>query len=434
MGNGKVIAVDLDDTLNDFTEVLQTTDFSFEPGYGLSEWDFARFIELARAGFDEDSKLVSTPFSFFKSRLYLKCYNLANVRPSAALALQRLKRDGWQICICTKRDLRRAFAPTKNWLCANHVPYDYIFAVSDLSQFCKDWKIDMLMERSSMVPTNDEHCALNPNLFEEPAEKSQHRNPSWTLGKETSAKLDLLKEFCSGLPLGSVKVETSEHGWGFLNETLKAGGKLDYGEADGRGAYKYKFRGLSEQTLNQLLVRHVEQTCNVCLYFSEGANACCCINLDVNLRTCDDTLRMEMDLMVRFLTNLFSRLGIAHLIVASGRGYHLWCGFTEPISNEHLFRWMIRSVANAIGEIYPREADRGRIKANFFPDPRVLGMASLRLFGTKHATTGMFSHVIVDGQMLNESDSWKAFQDYTSRRRVSGQRFYESYANIWAKV
>jgi hypothetical protein len=430
----KVIAVNLDDTLNNFTEVLQTTDFCFDPSYGLHEADFAQFISHVRAGFDEGSNLVSTPFSFFKSRLYQECYNLALVRPSAALAVQQLKRDGWRICICTKRDLRRAITSTKRWLHANQVPYDYIFMVPDLARFCKDWSIDMAIDCPSALLSDSGLCLQNSSclgLSENFAEKSE-RLAAFSASEESmDAKLELLKEFCPGLQLEPVKVETQDYGWGFLNEVLREGGELDYGEAAGQEAlYKYKFCGLPERTVDRLLRRHIGQTCNVCFYFSKGANASCCINLDVNLRVCDANIGAEMSLLVRSLISSFSRFGVATLVVASGHGYHIWCRFTERIDNDHLFQWMLRSTANAIGEIYATDFDRDRIRAYLFPDPRVLRMASLRLFGTRHTTTGMFSRVFAKGELLDESDSWSVIQDYLAHRKVTRDRFYESYADI----
>jgi hypothetical protein len=430
----KVIAVHLDDTLNNFTEVLQTTDFSFEPDYGLSEADFTRFITQMRAGLDEENNLLSTPFSFFKSCLYQKCYNLAHVRASAVLDLQRLKRDGCKICICTKRDLRRAIGSTKSWLNANHVPYDCIFKVPDLARFCRDWDIDMVMEGSSIVPSDNGHRLQNPSylsFFEESAEQSGRLVALTASDEAMEAKLGLLKEFYSGLLLESVKVETPDFGWGFLNEVLGEGGELDYGEAAGPQAlYKYKFCGLPEWTVDRLLGRHIGRSCNVCFYFSEGANDSCCINLDVNLKIYDNNIGVEMTLLVRSLIDSFSRLGVETLAVASGRGYHIWCRFNERISNDHLCQWMFRSAANAIREIYANDFDRDRIRAYLFPDPRVLGMASLRLFGTRHATTGMFSHVLAKDELLDESDSWKALQDYMAHRRVTRDRFYESYTSV----
>src|SRR5271166_5406156 len=76
----KTIAIDLDDTLNNFEETLQTTPFLHGGEYGFSEAAFADYLERVRRRADEDNELLSTEYSFFKYRIHHRCYELAAAR------------------------------------------------------------------------------------------------------------------------------------------------------------------------------------------------------------------------------------------------------------------------------------------------------------------------------------------------------------------
>jgi len=142
----KVIAVDLDDTLNNFSEVLQNADFPYEPNPTLSRETHDAFIAKIRADHREDNPLLSTPYSFLRYRIHEQCYRLARAREDGVAFMRWLKQEGWTIVICTRRDLRRAETTTKQWLSANGIPFDYLFMVLNKIVFCKAWRIGHLVD------------------------------------------------------------------------------------------------------------------------------------------------------------------------------------------------------------------------------------------------------------------------------------------------
>jgi hypothetical protein len=142
----KTIAVDLDDTLNDFTQTLQTASFSYSPAYNISPETFDQYIGMIRSGFREANDLLSTEYSFFCYRIHAECYRLANARPGAVDFMKWLRANQWRIVILTHRDLRRANGDTRKWLQDNHIPFDYLFMALHKLEFCKAWDIGYLVD------------------------------------------------------------------------------------------------------------------------------------------------------------------------------------------------------------------------------------------------------------------------------------------------
>jgi hypothetical protein len=142
----KVIAVDLDDTLNNFSEILQSADFPYEPSPALSRETYDAFLAKIRADHCEDNPLLSTPYSFLRYRIHEQCYRLARAREDGLEFMRWLKTEGWTIVICTRRDLRRAEATTRSWLSANGILFDYLFMVLNKIVFCKAWGIGHLVD------------------------------------------------------------------------------------------------------------------------------------------------------------------------------------------------------------------------------------------------------------------------------------------------
>jgi hypothetical protein len=145
----KTIAVDLDDTLNDFTETLQGTELPYDPGYALSESVFNAYLGRLRQGARDESVLLSTEYSFFKYKIHQRCYELARARPDGAAFMRWLRAEGWQIIICTHRDLRRAGACTRKWLGENGIPFDHLFMAWNKIVFCRAWGIPILVDDDS---------------------------------------------------------------------------------------------------------------------------------------------------------------------------------------------------------------------------------------------------------------------------------------------
>jgi 5'(3')-deoxyribonucleotidase len=142
----KTIAIDLDDTLNNFTETLQDTEFTREVTPGLSQEAFDAHLARLRAGIKEDSDLLSTEYSFFRYRIHQRCYERAAARPDGVEFMRWLRASGWRIVLCTHRDLRRANECTRRWLDENGIPFDHLFMAWNKIVFCRLWGIGHLVD------------------------------------------------------------------------------------------------------------------------------------------------------------------------------------------------------------------------------------------------------------------------------------------------
>lgn len=142
----KTIAVDLDDTLNNFTETLQSAVFDYNNSYAFGEETFRGYLDRVRSGAGDGSELLSTEYSFFRYRIHQQCYDLAGARSDAVEFMQWLKGRGWRIVICTYRDLRRANECTGRWLRDNGIPFDHLFMAWNKIVFCRAWGIDYLVD------------------------------------------------------------------------------------------------------------------------------------------------------------------------------------------------------------------------------------------------------------------------------------------------
>jgi len=244
-------------------------------------------------------------------------------------------------------------------------------------------------------------------------------------------KVELVEEFYAGLPKDRCKVETAEHGFGFLEETLNSGGeggmRLEYGERVlCRELHKYKFANVPRLKMDELLLGHVRKGCNVCLYFAAEGNRLFAFNLDNHGEGNHAAVTAEMTLAVSLLREVLAGLGCEPLIVASGKGYHLWCRLDGAVSNEELYKFMLRTMAKALHGVYLKGLDHQRINARFYPDPRTVGKVSLRLFGSDHPYNKVFSRVLTRDGLLDEEGSWKAFEEHLRVKTIGGERFREA--------
>ena len=142
----KTIAVDLDDTLNDFSITLQQGEFPYEPSASLSEETFQQYLELIRGGQTEPSDFMSTGFNYCRFKIHLQCWQQAHARPDGVRFMQWLRANGWRIVICTRRDMRLAYDCTRSWLEENAIPYDYLFTTANKIAFCWAWGIAHLVD------------------------------------------------------------------------------------------------------------------------------------------------------------------------------------------------------------------------------------------------------------------------------------------------
>jgi len=247
------------------------------------------------------------------------------------------------------------------------------------------------------------------------------------------SKLKLLKEFYSGLPKDRAKVETSRHGFEFLETLLADGAVMEYGEMHRSGElHKYKLSHIPERRMDELLQSHIGKTSNVCLYFDDTASSLFCLNLDNNHKTGNTVLIPEMQLAMSLLRERLSILGCEPLVIASGRGYHLWCRLDSAAENKRIHDFMIRLVAMTLAGLHGKGYDYNHIKANFYPDPRVRNTVSLRLFGSDHARNKVFSRILGEEGLLDEEASWAAFENHLRNKTISAVQLDEACRVVMA--
>jgi len=234
-------------------------------------------------------------------------------------------------------------------------------------------------------------------------------------------RAELVKAFYAALPRDRLKLETCGHGFAFLDEMLATGMTLEYGErvlcSD---VYKYKFANVPEWKMDDLLAAHVRKQCNVCLYFHHDANSLFCFNLDKSPKVSDIADIPEMTLAVGLLRDILTNAGCEPLVILSGKGYHLWCRLAAPAGNEELYNFMTRVMAKALYGLHQKGLDHNKINARFYPDSRTLDKISLRLFGSDHVKTKMFSRVLAPDGLLDEEASWHAFEKHLGAKAITG--------------
>jgi hypothetical protein len=142
----KAIAIDIDDTLNDFSEILAGTEFCHHESYPVRAEVFGRYVEMVKRQTGDDELLLDREFSFVRQRVHGECYERAVARADAVEFMRWLREERWRIVICTQRDLRRVEDVTRRWLEENGIPFDYLFIAVDKLGFCKDWGIEHLVD------------------------------------------------------------------------------------------------------------------------------------------------------------------------------------------------------------------------------------------------------------------------------------------------
>jgi hypothetical protein len=249
------------------------------------------------------------------------------------------------------------------------------------------------------------------------------------------SRVSLLRAFAQGFAPGVAKVETERFGFAFLEQMLAGGGELEYGELTAtRLLHKYKLVNLPDRRMDELLEAHVAKAWNVCRYFGAAANDVFCFNLDNNHRSDNTRVIPEMDLAVRSLRNGLRELGCEPLILASGRGFHVWGRLDQPVENGRLYRFMLQAAVRALLGFRERGYDHHKIKFNFYPDVRVHDVVSLRLFGSDHAKNRVFSHVFTPEGLLDESASWTYFEDFLRTKTMTAAAFAAASDTLAARL
>jgi len=243
------------------------------------------------------------------------------------------------------------------------------------------------------------------------------------------SKLELIRAFYAGLPKDRVKVETFDHGFAFLEEMLIDGMTLEYGERVlCREVYKYKFSNVPPWRMEELLLSHVRKGCNVCLYFADKTNSLFGFNLDGNHKSNSTAISLEMAAAVSALEEILTGAGCKPLVVASGKGYHLWCRLGAAASNDQLYNFMLRAMAKTLYALHQKGLDHNQINARFYPDPRTRDKISLRLFGSDHPNNKVFSRVQTQDGLLDEEASWTAFDEHLRLNTISAETFCNACA------
>lgn len=142
----KVIAVVIDNVLNNFDATLTNTAFEYNKSYGLSHKEFNDYLAIIKNHGFAKSKFLITKFSDFRYHIHEQCYDFALANPDAIEFMHWLKANGWTVIICTKRDLRLTGLRTKKWLRDHQIPYNYLVMTSNTIVFCKLWNIPYLID------------------------------------------------------------------------------------------------------------------------------------------------------------------------------------------------------------------------------------------------------------------------------------------------
>jgi hypothetical protein len=241
-------------------------------------------------------------------------------------------------------------------------------------------------------------------------------------------RISLLQEFSRGFIPGTAKVETEQYGFPFLDRLLSDGASLEYGELTAtRLLHKYKLVNLSARRMDELLQLHITKECNVCRYFDASANNVFCFNLDNNHKTNNTAVIPEITLALRGLRDCLVDRGLMPLIVASGRGYHVWCRLNEPVDNNRLYQFMLRAAVHALLPFHGRGYDHKAVKFNFYPDIKAHNVVSLRLFGSDHAKNKVFSRVLTPDRLLGEAASWDYFGDFLRNKAIPSAKFTAAF-------
>lgn len=250
-------------------------------------------------------------------------------------------------------------------------------------------------------------------------------------------RVALIKSFYRGLPTDRVKLETSACGFEFLAHLRERGIQLEYGELTTTEVlHKYKLTNVSDEALEQLLAWHVAKLGNVCLYFDRDASPLLSFNLDNDSASNNTELIPEVELAMRTLAATLQALGCKPLVIASGRGYHVWCRLQAPVPNPRLYQFMIHLGASALLAVHEQGLNQHKVKVNLYPDVRIQGLVSLRLFGSAHAKTHVFSRILdLDhGRLLDEAGSWARFESHLARETVAGDTFDTAYRQVVTAV
>lgn len=260
-------------------------------------------------------------------------------------------------------------------------------------------------------------------------------------------RVNLLKEFYSSMRTDKAKViltndnDTAQKFMQYFSVDKIRGGEVTGDRPKERMIqYEHTFENIKKDILEKLLLRHLWEELNVCLYFDQKKNNVCCFNIDINkamIEKADDPTKKvlktaALETCIEIVT-ILKRFDMIPLFYASGHGYHIWLRFAEPIDNERLRKFMsdIEWLTIYAYKIDLTKAElekyvKYRPWVLLYPRIENITERSLRLFGTAHVGTGEFTE-IWKGEYgltaLNKEESWEYFEWYMKNRTISREQF-----------
>jgi hypothetical protein len=146
----KLIAVDIDNVLNNFDDTLRTLEFTYDKSnrsWGSvhqSAEEFMRKLKIIKQQKAESS--YDKTFNAMWNHAHKLSHLQAKVKQGASEFLWYLKENNYRVIIMTRRDLRYALAYTKNFLENNNLPYDDMFQSNSKASTCSLWNIPLLID------------------------------------------------------------------------------------------------------------------------------------------------------------------------------------------------------------------------------------------------------------------------------------------------
>jgi hypothetical protein len=237
------------------------------------------------------------------------------------------------------------------------------------------------------------------------------------------SKRELLCEFYTTIDTQRIKVEIKNHDFDFIRK-LKSTATLDYCEIE-KDICKYRLSGLSYNSFINFLDSHLKKELNLCAYFNREKNSLFAFNLDSTALKAND-----IKIYALFLLQCLIKLGIPPLVIKSGHGYHFWCRLDEPVENSKLRKLMNAVSDHALYLAKQNGVDAETLRCTRYPRQNT-GDISIRLFGSKHMITGIFSSIVtridIEDTILDENESWNYFEGYLSDCHMPLETFNKAY-------
>lgn len=128
----KVIAVAIDDILNNFSQMLNNAGIIFDNRiHSMSD------PKLKQCLYDYNSGGITAAADM--------AMGSAGAVHGCSEALHALISVGWTVVLCTQRDLRFAYSVTVKWLRDNDMTYSYLVQTDDYTDLCRRAGIDILV-------------------------------------------------------------------------------------------------------------------------------------------------------------------------------------------------------------------------------------------------------------------------------------------------